>query len=210
MFTISIAFILLAMAKERTEFRHRTAAMVDPLTGIANRRSFLNDATELTNRHAATAESDGGAADGPRSFQVDQRPLRSRHRRPRAADLRREHAGDDPRGGSVRPARRRGIRGGAPQRQARGRDCAGGEHPPALRRSGGLCRRLCGRCDRQHRRRAQPGHHARHAGAAGAGRPGALLRQGARPQPGRGRDLRPHSQAQGTDPDAARRRASAA
>ena len=48
MFTISIAFILLAMAKERTEFRHRTAAMVDPLTGIANRRSFLNDASELT------------------------------------------------------------------------------------------------------------------------------------------------------------------
>ena len=43
LFTISIAFILLAMAKERTEFRHRTAAMVDPLTGIANRRAFLQD-----------------------------------------------------------------------------------------------------------------------------------------------------------------------
>jgi diguanylate cyclase (GGDEF)-like protein len=55
MFTISIAFILLAMAKERTEFLHRTAALIDPLTGIANRRSFLNDATELTNRNAATA-----------------------------------------------------------------------------------------------------------------------------------------------------------
>ena len=53
LFTISIAFILLAMAKERTEFRHRTAAMVDPLTGIANRRSFLHDADELTKRHAA-------------------------------------------------------------------------------------------------------------------------------------------------------------
>jgi diguanylate cyclase (GGDEF)-like protein len=47
LFTISIAFILLAMAKERTEYSHRTAAMIDPLTGIANRRSFLNDATEL-------------------------------------------------------------------------------------------------------------------------------------------------------------------
>jgi hypothetical protein len=44
LFTISIAFILLAMAKERTEYRHRTAAMIDPLTGIANRRSFLQDA----------------------------------------------------------------------------------------------------------------------------------------------------------------------
>jgi diguanylate cyclase (GGDEF)-like protein len=53
LFTISIAFILLAMAKERTEYRHRTAAMVDPLTGIANRRSFLQDGRELMKRHAA-------------------------------------------------------------------------------------------------------------------------------------------------------------
>ncbi len=53
LFTISIAFILLAMAKERTELRHRTAAMVDPLTGIANRRSFLQDAAHLAKRHGA-------------------------------------------------------------------------------------------------------------------------------------------------------------
>jgi diguanylate cyclase (GGDEF)-like protein len=53
LFTISIAFILLAMAKERTELRHKTAAMVDPLTGIANRRSFLHDVDDLTKRHAA-------------------------------------------------------------------------------------------------------------------------------------------------------------
>jgi diguanylate cyclase (GGDEF)-like protein len=44
LFTISIAFILLAMAKERTEYRHRTAARTDPLTGIANRRGFLEQA----------------------------------------------------------------------------------------------------------------------------------------------------------------------
>jgi len=53
LFTISIAFILLAMAKERTELRHRTAAMVDPLTGIANRRSFMQDAAQLAKRHTA-------------------------------------------------------------------------------------------------------------------------------------------------------------
>jgi diguanylate cyclase (GGDEF)-like protein len=53
LFTISIAFILLAMAKERTELRHRTAAMVDPLTGMANRRSFLQDAAHLAKRHSA-------------------------------------------------------------------------------------------------------------------------------------------------------------
>ena len=43
LFTISIAFILLAMAKERTEHRHKTAALMDPLTGVANRRAFLQD-----------------------------------------------------------------------------------------------------------------------------------------------------------------------
>jgi diguanylate cyclase (GGDEF)-like protein len=47
LFTIAIAFILLAMAKERTELRHKTAALVDPLTGIANRRAFLEDAMAM-------------------------------------------------------------------------------------------------------------------------------------------------------------------
>ncbi len=51
LFTISIAFILLAMAKERTELRHKTAAMIDPLTGLANRRSFMEEAERLTERH---------------------------------------------------------------------------------------------------------------------------------------------------------------
>ena len=50
--SISSAFILLAMAKERTELRHRTAAMIDPLTGIANRRAFLQDAAQIVKRHA--------------------------------------------------------------------------------------------------------------------------------------------------------------
>jgi diguanylate cyclase (GGDEF)-like protein len=53
LFTIAIAFILLAMAKERTEYRHKTAAMIDPLTGIANRRSFLHESNELMKRHAS-------------------------------------------------------------------------------------------------------------------------------------------------------------
>jgi diguanylate cyclase (GGDEF)-like protein len=52
LFTIAIAFILLAMAKERTELRHKTAALVDPLTGIANRRAFLEEAQELAERQA--------------------------------------------------------------------------------------------------------------------------------------------------------------
>ena len=45
--TIATAFILLAMSKERTELRHKTAAMTDPLTGLLNRRAFLADAEAL-------------------------------------------------------------------------------------------------------------------------------------------------------------------
>jgi diguanylate cyclase (GGDEF)-like protein len=52
LFTISIAFILLAMTKERIELRQRTAALVDPLTGIANRRSFLQNVTQLAEHHS--------------------------------------------------------------------------------------------------------------------------------------------------------------
>jgi diguanylate cyclase (GGDEF)-like protein len=52
LFTISIAFILLAMAKERTEYRHKTAALVDPLTGVSNRRAFLQDGEAQLKRQA--------------------------------------------------------------------------------------------------------------------------------------------------------------
>ena len=50
LFTIAIAFILLAMAKERIEFLHKTASLVDPLTGIANRRAFLEGAAVMARR----------------------------------------------------------------------------------------------------------------------------------------------------------------
>ncbi len=51
LYTISIAFILLAMAKERTEYGHRTAARTDPLTGVANRRGFVEQ-TAMSRRTA--------------------------------------------------------------------------------------------------------------------------------------------------------------
>jgi len=57
LFTIAIAFILLAMAKERTELRHKTAALVDPLTGIANRRAFLEEVIALSKRQELEARS---------------------------------------------------------------------------------------------------------------------------------------------------------
>ena len=87
LFTIAIAFILLAMAKERTELLHKTAAMVDPLTGIPNRRAFLEGGAQHGAPHRCRSAAGGGAADRSRSFQIDQRFVRSCARRPRAAGL---------------------------------------------------------------------------------------------------------------------------
>jgi diguanylate cyclase (GGDEF)-like protein len=53
LFTIAIAFILLAMAKERAEYRHKTAAMIDSLTGISNRRAFLQEGEEHFRRQVS-------------------------------------------------------------------------------------------------------------------------------------------------------------
>ncbi len=52
LFTISIAFILLAMGKERAEQSHRTAALVDPLTGLVNRRGFFAESERISERQA--------------------------------------------------------------------------------------------------------------------------------------------------------------
>lgn len=57
LFSVVIAFLLLNMTKERTELRHKTAALVDPLTGVPNRRAFLTDAEQMT----AQRRSDGRA-----------------------------------------------------------------------------------------------------------------------------------------------------
>lgn len=48
LFTITFAFLLLSLTKERGELRHKIAALVDPLTGLANRRAFLGDAEQMT------------------------------------------------------------------------------------------------------------------------------------------------------------------
>src|SRR5262249_5740410 len=52
LFAIGTAFILLVMAKERSEHMHRAAASTDPLTGIANRRGFLDEADRLVRKQA--------------------------------------------------------------------------------------------------------------------------------------------------------------
>ncbi len=46
----TLAFIFLSMAKERVEFDYKQAAFIDPLTGIPNRRAFLQNAAALLRR----------------------------------------------------------------------------------------------------------------------------------------------------------------
>ncbi len=50
LFTFVGAFLVLMIAKERVEDKHRIAATLDPLTGVANRRGFLDEATTLAER----------------------------------------------------------------------------------------------------------------------------------------------------------------
>jgi diguanylate cyclase (GGDEF)-like protein len=53
LFSISIAFVALAIGKERSEQGHKVAARVDPLTGLPNRRAFMTDGQEITRTQIA-------------------------------------------------------------------------------------------------------------------------------------------------------------
>jgi diguanylate cyclase (GGDEF)-like protein len=56
LFTVVMAFLLLNMTKERTELQHKINALVDPLSGVANRRAFLNGSDRLFAQQAADRE----------------------------------------------------------------------------------------------------------------------------------------------------------
>jgi len=55
LFTVVMAFLQLNMTKERTELKHKINSLVDPLSGVANRRAFEDGAKTLLARQ----ESDG-------------------------------------------------------------------------------------------------------------------------------------------------------
>jgi diguanylate cyclase (GGDEF)-like protein len=57
LFAIGTAFIILVMAKERSDHIHRAEASTDPLTGIANRRGFLDEAERLIRKQAWKKQS---------------------------------------------------------------------------------------------------------------------------------------------------------
>jgi diguanylate cyclase (GGDEF)-like protein len=43
LYVIAFAFIMMAMSKERLELKQKLASLIDPLTGIANRRAFFDE-----------------------------------------------------------------------------------------------------------------------------------------------------------------------
>ena len=50
LYTVVLAFLQLNMTKERTELKHKINSLVDPLSGVANRRAFLDGAASLLAR----------------------------------------------------------------------------------------------------------------------------------------------------------------
>jgi diguanylate cyclase (GGDEF)-like protein len=56
LFTVVMAFLQLNMTKERTELKHKINSLVDPLSGVANRRAFFDGTAELLQRQHAEAE----------------------------------------------------------------------------------------------------------------------------------------------------------
>jgi diguanylate cyclase (GGDEF)-like protein len=56
LFTVVMAFLQLNMTKERTELKHKINSLVDPLSGVANRRAFLDGAAFLVKRQADDQE----------------------------------------------------------------------------------------------------------------------------------------------------------
>jgi diguanylate cyclase (GGDEF)-like protein len=53
LYAVGTAFIVLIMAKERVERMHKTAAVTDGLTGLLNRRGFLEESETLMARQSA-------------------------------------------------------------------------------------------------------------------------------------------------------------
>src|ERR1700751_3256798 len=53
LFIIAINYLFLALTKERSELAHKRASMTDALTGLANRRAFLEFAEQRLNAPAS-------------------------------------------------------------------------------------------------------------------------------------------------------------
>jgi diguanylate cyclase (GGDEF)-like protein len=55
LYAIAMAFLVMVLAKERTLRAHKSAALMDPLTGLFNRRGLIEAARELAEEYAREA-----------------------------------------------------------------------------------------------------------------------------------------------------------
>jgi diguanylate cyclase (GGDEF)-like protein len=56
LYVMIFGFLIMSMAKEKTDLEHRRAATLDPLTGVANRRGFMTTANRMLEASARRGE----------------------------------------------------------------------------------------------------------------------------------------------------------
>ena len=101
LFTIAIAFVVMAMAKERTAYVHKTAALIDPLTGIWNRRGFMVRRFIGRRSAAAIGSSCWGPIISPAATKTTYRAERWRRRCAASPDARISLAAAQPADGAL-------------------------------------------------------------------------------------------------------------
>ena len=77
LYAIGTVFVIFMLVSERAVTAHKTAASMDPLTGMFNRRGFAEACVAGDRARSQCRPSGDGADLRHRPFQVDQRPLRS-------------------------------------------------------------------------------------------------------------------------------------
>ena len=87
LYTITFAFVLLSMTKERTEMQHKIARWWTRSPGLPTAAPSCSTRRRRSRARVAQRAA-RGAARRPRPFQEDQRRVRPRDRRPGADDLR--------------------------------------------------------------------------------------------------------------------------
>ena len=122
LYAIGTVFVIFMLVSDRAVTVHKTAASVDPLSGMFNRRGFAEACNARDRARGRRRPAGDGDDFRHRSFQGHQRPLRpSRGRRNPQTVLHRR--GQQPaHQRSVGTDRRRGVRGTAAVFAGRGRD----------------------------------------------------------------------------------------
>jgi len=76
LYAIGTVFVIFILVSERTVTVHKTAASMDPLTGMFNRRGFAEGNVAGDRARSDSGPPGDGADLRHRPFQIDQRPLR--------------------------------------------------------------------------------------------------------------------------------------